>query len=453
VETFTARVGAAIRRQELIRPGERVVVAVSGGPDSLALLHALVILAPELSCGLHVAHLDHGLRGAAGADDAAFVAAQAARLGLECTLGRAQVAERAERERLSVEDAARRERFAFLRRVAAERGAAKIALGHTRDDQAETFLLRLVRGAGTLGLGAMAPARADGVIRPLLGLSRAQVEEFCRAAGLEPRRDPTNRDPAFLRNRIRAELLPLLETYNPRIREVLSRIAEDLRFDEEFLGATAREARAAHVGPADGGRELDLEGLPEALRRRLLRLAAQSLGGDAFHRHVAELLGDGDAAVMLPGEIRAVRRGARVRLIPPGEPVAPAPWSCPLPVPGRVATPAGAVVEADLLAGAAGRRAAREEASLRRTFFDYDRLPGELAVRSRRPGDRLRPRGMAGTVKLQDLLVARKVPREQRDGVPLVVAGEEILWVVGHRVGALCPVDPTTRRVLRLRLS
>jgi tRNA(Ile)-lysidine synthase len=263
------------------RAGETLLVALSGGPDSVALLDALLEAGRRQGFGVEAAHLDHGLR-AGSAEDAAFCRNLCARLGVRLEVGSADVKGRAGRDRKGVEDAAREERYAFLRRVAAERGAVAIAVAHTSDDQAETLLLRLLRGSGSAGLGAMR-ARAGLVIRPLLGVSRLDVLEHAKARGLVFREDPTNADLRISRNRVRHELLPYLERhFNPKIRETLARTAALLADEHDRLAEGALDLYRRAARRDASGVVLDGEALrhaPRPVARQLVRAALLEAGG------------------------------------------------------------------------------------------------------------------------------------------------------------------------------
>ncbi len=451
----------AVARHGMVRPGEKVVVAVSGGPDSLALLHVLWRLRDELGIALHVAHLNHLLRGEEAAADAAFVAEMAARLGLPVTVEEVPVARLAAERGLSVEEAGREARYEFFRRVAAATGAGRVALGHTRDDQAETVLMRLLRGSGPAGLSGIPPVRDGWIIRPLLAVPRTAVEAYCRRHGLRPRRDPTNEEPSYLRNRIRLELLPRLEAeYNPMLRQALAHLAEVLRAEEEWAGRAAADAADrllrrsgdAVVVPVEG-----LLGLPVALRRRVVRLAAERAGLPSLpFEHVERVLalaaGAVGRALSLPGGGLARLEHDGLVLGPDGE--EPAPFAYRLEVPGSVAIPeAGLRLVAEVVPGPplprAGEQVPRGEGDV--AVLDAERLPALLTVRSRRPGDRFRPLGLEGEKKLQDYFVDARVPRRQRDRVPIVEAHGEIVWVVGHRVDGRFAAGPGARRLLVLR--
>ncbi|MGB9889276.1 MAG: tRNA lysidine(34) synthetase TilS, partial [Anaerolineae bacterium] len=289
-----------IRCHDLLRVGDRVVVGVSGGPDSLCLLHLLLRLQEEYRLQLHVAHLHHGARGEDADADAAFVADRAREWGLPATLAREDVPALARAYKLAFEEAARRVRYAFLAHVAGRVGAAKVAVGHNADDQAETVLMHFLRGAGLAGLRGMRPAtplseyrllpqtdrfplpdRLPVLIRPLLGIPRAAIEAYCAEQGLTPRFDRSNLDTTYFRNRLRHELLPLLETYNPNIRRRLCHTAEVVAADYELLtqmrewawGQVVREEtdRAIVLDRAGWGAQ------PLALQRALVREAAYRL--------------------------------------------------------------------------------------------------------------------------------------------------------------------------------
>ena len=310
----------AVQRHALWTPGARLVVAVSGGADSLCLLGALLALRERghrLAPGeIVVAHFDHRLRAEESREDAQFVRQLANDLGLPYVVGHPETPYATELH-VSIEDWARRARYAFLRRVAAEHEAERIVTGHTRDDQAETILLHWLHGSGLAGLRGMAPLRGD-IARPLLDATHAQTVAYCAALGWQPREDSSNADPRFLRNRIRYELLPLRETYNPGIRGLRVRKGELLAEDEAYLDAQARKAWAEVAEtPYRGGvrlhRKLTPE-LPPALRHRLYRAAVHKVSNGEVTleaRHIAGLdkqLLDGHTGSFrrLPGGINAI---------------------------------------------------------------------------------------------------------------------------------------------------
>lgn len=408
---------AFVRRHAIFEPGP-VVVACSGGADSLALVGILDALADELGLVLHVAHFDHRMR-ASSARDAALVERVARERRLPAHVGTAARPPRSEGE-------AREARYRFLRGVAAQTGARAIALGHTRDDQAETVLLHLVRGSGVVGLAAMRPRRDD-LARPLLCLSRAETETYVASSGVRPARDASNRDLRYARNRIRLRVLPALERINPKAREALARVAENAAALADVLQSRADQAlREAGGVPRDGALAIDLDRLAadEATRSEALALGAERAGvptlSERHRRALLELSRDtsGSARLDLPRGHEAVREYATLR-IGNREAEALPPAAVRLER-GRL-TPWGGWTF--LLAGETPRG---EPLPLRAW------VAGEpLEVRAWRPGDRLAG-GPAGRKKVQDVLTNAKVPRRSRPQYPVVIAaGGAVVWVPG----------------------
>jgi len=286
MDEFEAAVNQALAAHRLLSPGARVVVAVSGGADSIALLHTLVALRPAWRLSLFIAHLDHALR-PDSSDDAEFVRWLGQRLEIDTSIERHDVGARCAQEECSLEDGARRIRHQFLLEVARRRSAEAIVLAHTADDQAETVLMRLLRGTGLMGLGAIAlkrPIEDRWLIRPLLEIWRSEVIAYVRRKGVAFREDPTNRDRRFLRNRIRHELLPLLERdYNPNVKSVLAHLAEQSRWDYAYLQEAAGRQWKRTVKVRPRVVEVSMAAFlhqPPALQRQLLRQAIQQIKGD-----------------------------------------------------------------------------------------------------------------------------------------------------------------------------
>ena len=315
------RVRQAIRANRLLERGDRVLIGVSGGPDSVALLHLLVGLKDDARIRLAVAHVDHQLR-PDSQDDAEFVAGLARRWGLPVAVIRRDVRHASDARGLSLEDRARRVRYAAFQEIAREQGTTRLALAHTADDQAETVLMRLLRGCGLTGLAGIPMTRSLGdvtIIRPLLGVWREEVLGYLRLHRLSCRQDPTNQDPRFLRNRIRHELLPLLEReYNPQLKPLLNQLAEQCRTDAGFLSEAAQRHWKRAVKPQHGHLAIHQERFlsqPKALQRQLIRLAVQRVQGDLTgfeFRHWVEierLFADRPVGTMLdlPGHVRLER--------------------------------------------------------------------------------------------------------------------------------------------------
>lgn len=465
--TLERRVLRYIREHALLARGERVLVGVSGGPDSSALLLILASLARPLRVELRAAYFDHRLRGPrASARERRAVEDLAARAGLPLVAGSGDVRAHAQASRLSLEEAARELRYRFLAQAAREAACGVVAVGHTAGDCVETVLLHILRGSGLRGLSGMAPrspwplpAAGDALalVRPLLGLTREETEAYCREAGLTPLRDPSNRSPAFLRNRVRNQLLPLLRRYNPGVDAALLRLADAARADLEIIEKLAGDAIPATASPDSSLVRLPrrrLADLPQSLRLHALRLAAERLLGDARDlgdRHLRAMAAAAGRPVGtrldLPRDLR-LEVGYDQVILSLGSAPAVSPFPAeemPLAVPGRtVVGPWTFQVET---AGADDQPSSDPWEAL----VDARAVGERLWLRRRRPGDRFQPLGMPQDKKLQDFLVDERVPRAERNALPLVCAPRGIVWVVGHRLAEWARVRPTTLERLRLR--
>jgi tRNA(Ile)-lysidine synthase len=471
-------VADTIRREKLLRPRQKVVAAVSGGADSLCLLDCLA----RLGYPVIVAHLDHQLR-PDSPEDARFVLEIAQIYGLPAVVAREEVRSFAGGG-FSLEEAARFVRYRFLVRVAREHRARVIATGHTADDHVETILMHFIRGAGPEGLRGISPrtdfeawaglpeAAGLTLVRPLLALSRAQTIEHCARVGLVPREDSSNTDPAFFRNRLRHELLPILEGYNPGIREVLKRTGRVMRDQAELTLALAEAAWVEVARPA-GKLVLALRtgpflAQPRAVQCTLLRKALihlrpgeRDLGLETIERAQAfvsapprshELpLVAGIEMVHLGNEVLLAEVGARPTL--PDYPQLTSERQRRLEVPGGVALACGWRIEARLQRLSASQRGGwLRKPGNDTAALDADVLREPLSVRPPRAGDRIQPLGMEGTAKVADLLVNLHVPRAARSHWPLVSAGDEIVWVAGLRMAHPARLTVRSRRALILHL-
>ena len=460
---LVSTVRATVTQHKMLLYGKTVVVAVSGGPDSTALLHLLASLRAEYNLTLVAAHLNHGFRGAEADADADYVAALCRDLGVDCVVEKIDVPEVQQRRRLSAQEAARDVRHAFLRRVAREVSAAKIALGHTADDRVETILINLLRGTGAEGLGGFPPVALP-LIRPLYDATHRQVTHYCTAQGLEPRHDSSNSKPDYLRNRIRAELLPHLRTYyNEKVDASLLRMAELVSADDavlESLATTFLSESSVSVTVderAIPGKAL-LE-LPLALQRRAVR---QAIGGIRGHLQ-------GATFEMVEGVVMAVARGERHSITLPAsgagtvsvivdadavrvrrtEPAStPVPWQQDVAVPGETHLDAagiglrtvwyGRAAESISLVFGAHTGDAVAYVNLEPMLFRLQDIVLPLIARSWRPGDRIRLSRASGTKKLQDLFVDRKIPLMQRSRCAVLCAADgTILAVIGIAVASV----------------
>ncbi len=462
------RVRATIRRHDLIRPGMRVVAALSGGPDSVALTYLLRALEREGDLTLAgLAHLNHRLREEAAAE-ASFCADLARSLGLPIDLGEADVRAIAARDGVSIEAAAHSARYAFLADAATRLRSDRVALGHSLDDQAETVLLRLVRGAGVKGLSGMHP-RNGLFIRPLLEVRRNALRAYLESGGHPFLTDASNLDRRIPRNRVRAELLPWLEReFNPRIADVLAGEADLAREEWQWLRSSAEDLLRS-AGRLEGSVwSLDADAIrraPLAVARTALRSVMEQLSGGRpiALRHVAtalEICGFEGRVADFPGH-RMKRVGSRVVLTSSQgnreatEVGGPANFFAhPLSIPGEaLISEAECTVSAEVAPSSDGFEAARSGRG-DSALVPLDLCGGSLMVRNRRPGDRFRLPGLDGRTKIQDLFVDRKVPRHLRDRVPLVVDDcDRIVWVAGHSIASEFLVTDPAQAVIILRLK
>lgn len=435
---------AAVRSLDL-PSGARIVVGVSGGPDSVALLRALLAVRDETKWALLVAHVNHSLRQDAGADEA-FVAELAGRFELPFRLATVPTGQRARVAHLSIETAARQLRRAALESMAAEWQATHLALGHTQDDQAETILLRLARGTGLAGLGGMSP-RSDHIIRPFLTVSRRQIMAALDAWGLPYREDESNRDLRHARNLVRHTVLPPLRVLQPEIAPVLARTAALLRVDADYLEESGRRA-ARLVAPAPesgtlGGSLALWRSFHPALRmatlRALLRHFVTDLSGIEAHHltalsHYLEAKEPGELAT-LPHGLSVWREGDEFIISDQGREEVPRLTTRSLSVPGAVETEVG-TIRAELM-GALSAQERHHLLTVRgpwHAFLAAGQVSRELQVRARRPGDRIASLPEGKSQRLQDLLVDAGVPRRWRDALPVIEAEGRILWVPGLAV-------------------
>jgi tRNA(Ile)-lysidine synthase len=451
---------AYARREGLFTPGDRVLVAVSGGPDSVALLHLLRRLSPELGLDLGVAHYDHGLRGEDSRGDAGFVADLARRLGFPCHQGRGEVRAAAQRDKVSLQMAARKLRWRFLRDTRRSHAYTRVALGHTADDQVELFWLRLIRGAGLEGLKGMLPATPEGLVRPLLAVGKAVLLAWLEREALPYRVDASNLSRAYLRNRVRLDLLPhLTRGYNPRLAQTIWRTQTLLQEDARLLSREIAAAwdRVAHQLATDCF-ALDLDrffSLEQALQPRVLRFGLAALGAAVTltASQMAALLalarsGRSGGRLSLGENVQAARAGRALHLMK-ALPAAPR-EATPLPdCPGEMDSPAGWRWRLSRRTIAAGDPWPPPEVA----WLNPTRVLLPLTARFWRPGDRFWPQGTRGPKKLQDFLVDAKIPRWLRPHLPLVAAAGEIVWVAGLRVAEPVKLLPDSRDILEITVA
>lgn len=457
------QVEAYIKRHQLLKKNATVIVAVSGGPDSLCLLHILYRLQDSYNLKLVVAHLNHGLRPEA-AEEAQAVEELARDYSVCFEKKEVDVKAYKKENHLSEEEAGRRARYIYFHELAKKYKAAVIALGHHYDDQVETVLFNIIRGTGPDGLAGILPARSEGMvklIRPLLFIRRSEIEDYCRLHNLKPSIDRSNLETGYTRNKLRLELIPYLEEqFNPRIREALFGLSDLARYDRQLLRSVAGKKYNQLARHSSGKVSLALDGLlrlPQSIRGRVLKLAlAAYIPGKKLNRLHLERLGNlveqgnMNARLSLPHNVDVlvtcksviIRSGTNHKSEKFDE--------AKLNVPGKVYLPGDIVITARV----------ENVASLTwpplpcQAYLDFEQLPvTTLKVQPRWPGARFHPHGASGSKKLKDFLIDQKIPQWRRDYLPLVTAGEEILWVAGVRIAHPFMVTAATKKVLLLELK
>lgn len=447
-----------IKDHNMLKSGDKVVVAFSGGVDSTALIYILNSLSKKLKIKLFAAHLDHMIRGKDAGLDASFVKKTSNELGIPCHIEKFDVPGFAKQNKLNLEDAARRIRYEFLERTAAKVGADRIALAHTADDNIETFLMRLIRGTGMKGLEGIPPVR-DKIIRPMIQLYRKEIEKYLNSKRIIPKIDRTNFETKYLRNRIRRNLIPALESYNPNIRQSLVRAIAAANTIQDFVELKAKEA-FKDVISLKTTREIRIDikkflAIDPVLKGEVLRLAIGAVKKDLVDisfvhiGDIIEQLGKKRAEVDLPGIYAVVNKGVLSISAEGPRKNEAKPFMHKLEVPGEVRDEKeGFIVEADVLDSVPLSELRAKNPY--QAYLDYDKISKPLMVRNRKEGDSYSPLGLKGRKKLQDIFVDEKIDIDERDKVPVIDDGEKIVWIVGYRMSEDAKVTPSTKKVVKL---
>ncbi|MFZ1746233.1 MAG: tRNA lysidine(34) synthetase TilS [Nitrospirales bacterium] len=461
------KVDQAIRAKGLLVSGDRIVVAVSGGPDSVALFRCLVELRTRWHWDICIGHVDHGFRGAESEGDAKFVEALGGRFGVPVMVRRLHLNKYdAKLKKESLQEYARRARYRALEQMVLDRKATKLVLGHTADDQAETVLMWMLRGCGTGGLGGIPPKRGMYVVRPLLDIHRSEIVAYLEERQEESRVDSSNGEPVYLRNRIRQHLIPQLKQYSPGIVNVLTRQAHILRDDHAYLETVADEAfQRTCVSDAMGERQFDrmaLLNIPLPIRRRVVRQSLQIIAGhqqsprfDLVERVLDRLEHGQSGWTIVYNGVRVGQEYDRLVICSCEEMHQPVrDYSgmsvMPLSIPGEVVwLPTGHRFSVSRKSSPVMNSQAHHS----EIYLDPARFTPELMLRSWMPGDIFCPKGLGGQQKkIQDFFSDLKLPRSQRNKVPLLVAPEGIVWVAGLRADERFQVSSSTTSVVMAKM-
>jgi tRNA(Ile)-lysidine synthase len=459
------RVKRTIDRYHLLDRSDCLIVGVSGGVDSMVLLHLLNTYRKEFDLSLIIAHVNHGLRPEASEKEARLVQKESERFGLHFEYGQFDVKRFQRAEGISVEDAGRRIRFHFFKSLLLKYQAQKIALGHNADDQVETVLLRLMRGSGLQGLKGMLPIREGRVIRPLLEVRREEIESFAREKEIPFLLDSSNLKEDYLRNRVRLGLIPLIEKeYQPAFKEIVIRTSAVLRDENDYLDRGAEESYQKIILQENemlSFKFSEFQALHKAVQWRVIQkiwgrmnkeesIAEEGEGLDvnSIYRQLHQ--SSPSFILELPRGIYLEKRYDMVSL-KKGRVKLPPPFEAAFVLPGRTFIDE---IGREMLAEETIRdekfRLLKESANT--ALLDYEKLQFPLKVRSFRPGDRFQPLGMKGFQKLKKFFIDHKIPRFERPKIPLLISGEKIVWIVGYRIDERVKVTEKTQRVLRVEL-
>jgi len=465
-----------IKKFDMLSFNDRVLLGVSGGPDSVTLLNVLLSLKKRYNLSFFIAHLDHMLRGEESDEDEIFVKKLAQELGLPCEVKSCNLTEITQKEHLTLEEAARKYRYKFYSESAKKFKANKIALGHNADDQVETVLMRFLRGTGLEGLMGIPPVRGK-IIRPLIECSREDIEEYCKEKKIKYRLDSSNKKVIYFRNKIRLELLPLLsQGYNKnikdimlRLRSIISEVLVYLNQETELLfKEVARQESSETV-------IIDLKkftSLPLALKRRIIRKSIEVVKGNLYSisfRHNNEILKLteyqlGEKEINLPDNLMVRKSYNKIMIykkrISQGQAERiPIPWEYDILIPGKTEIkPLGIKVEikklnsADIKSSLYFTRKKSKGEFLE--FIDYNKVKLPIKLRNRRSGDKFYPLKMKGLKKVKDFFIDNKIPKSHRDLIPILVDNEDqIIWIIGMRLDDRAKINSDTKKVLCIKIK
>ncbi|WP_032123603.1 tRNA lysidine(34) synthetase TilS [Clostridium amazonitimonense] len=463
-----------ISKHSMIDRGDKILVALSGGPDSVCLLHILYSLKQELNIEIYAAHINHQLRGHESDEDEVYVKNICKNLGIECFVKRYDINTIAKEKGISSEMAGREVRYDFFKDLKEKLNINKVALAHNANDQAETILMRIMRGTGIEGLTGIRPIRDDVYIRPILILSRGEIEEYCEINNLHPRIDKTNNEPIYARNKVRLELIPYIkENFNEDIINTLNRFSELMAKDSEYLDQLAYNKFNEHIEiNSEESIVIHKEAFNEqdSIITRIIRLAIEKLEGTLNNvemTHIYSIISLGKQGtgkrISLPRGVIAeniyddvvikkeVRQDTKCKELA---------FLINLESYSKEALKDGFSINIPELRICLGiKLLCKNDNKLNLNgkynikYFDFDKIKGNLSIRYRKEGDRFIPYGMRGSKKLKDIFIDSKVPREERDNIPLICFGEHIAWIVGYKVSDTFKVENKTKNILSITIE
>jgi tRNA(Ile)-lysidine synthase len=475
LKNLLQKVEKTIISRHMFCVGDSVLIGVSGGPDSMALLHLLILLAPKWQLNLGIAHLNHSLRGSESDSDADFVADMASQLGIPFHMETADILGFRSSQRLSLEDAARRVRYDFFHRISCQFGYNKIAIGHHKEDNAELMLMFLFRGSGMKGFSGISPVREDNIVRPLINVNKNELLSFLNGNGIPYRLDRTNEDTTLSRNWIRHEMIPYLQNnYNPAIVESLNRYADIIRSENDWMDEIIQSLYPKSVIQMDEHQIIlsvpALMTLHRAARRRIIRSAIERIHGNLLritfsHIEAIDALADGKrqpAHLALPDGIRIqlsknqlifhqsedTFRGIRnVR-----EDNQPFSYIIRHPV-GPTCIDIPEIGRSIIFSQISIDTCDMNQPSSDMALMDLDTLSFPLILRNAHPSDRFKPLGMNGTQKIKKFFIDHKIDSKSRQQSPLLLSRDKIVWIAGHRISNDVKISASTKMVLKIEIS
>lgn len=453
------KVLSTIDEYQMFQKGDKVIVGVSGGPDSMCLLHILYLLKEKMHIEIVVAHVNHCLRGNEADEDEIYVEEYCKKMNIEYYSKRIDINSIALEKNISCETAGREARYDFFYELKKKLSAQKIAVAHNANDQAETVLMRIMRGTGLAGVVGIKPIRDNLVVRPIIRLTRREIESYCKDNRISTRIDKTNLESIYSRNKIRLELIPYMEkNFNSDIVNTINRFANILFKDNEYIDLVAsdkyREYCALECGKIIMRKELFKE--HEAIVSRVIRIALKELKGNLYNletKHIYDIIhiqrGDTGKRVTLPENLVAINNYGNINMYMYVPPVNKEKKEFVLEIGEKY------FIKEKNLFLKIEIQTKGEEYNLKGNnftkYFDYEKIKGQITFRYRRQGDKFQPIGMLGTKKLKDIFMDLKIPKEERDEIPLICFGDEIAWVWGYRISEKFKIDKDTNKILRIQ--
>lgn len=454
------RVLNTIRNNKMFNVGDKVVVAISGGPDSICLLHVLHAIKDELGIDLVAAHINHCLRGDEANEDEEYVKAFCKSLGIRCFVKRENIEKVSMENKISTEMAGREVRYAFFEEILTKVQGNKVAIAHNSNDQAETVLMRIMRGTGLEGLVGIKAVRDKVFVRPIIDISRKEIEEYCKENNLNPRIDKSNLETIYTRNKVRLELIPYIEkNFNPHIIETLNKFSSSMKDDSEYITKISIEKYNIYCKNREDKVIIDKSAFKEhiSILSRIIRMALKEIKGNLYNlekKHIEEVIyiqkGNTGRTIMLPEGIRVLNNYGNISLYSEQhkstKDIHQREYILKVDSENKL-NEIGLSIHLKVI-NAQSIEELNKKNSIK--YFDYDKIIGKIKLRYRKIGDKFMPFGMKGSKKLKDLFIDLKIPKDERDDIPLILFGEEIAWIVGYRISEKFKIDKNTKNILQI---